>query len=348
MSLELPSWAQRAHWIWADGELKHMMNVQINPLAPGLQYAQGCVFEGIRFYEQHGGGSAIFRLDDHLERLRHSAKAAGFLEEEIPSLQVLRRACIAVVIKNHLKAGYIRPFMFVDVGEGKGVGAMQTNPIRVMVAAWEWGAYLGDEAQAQGARVTLSDYVLPSHKRFDGAKMGAKYGFTSAIKRRAIRDGFDEALVLNKNPATGVRFIAEGTGENLFVIFPRWVGGGVGYKPQLITPPAIWGVLPGITRDTVMRIVVDRFPELCFKEDVLSVDQRDRWLEAFFTGTAAEVTPIGFVDDMKVGGDRDRIWAPKIAAQYKATVTGAPESFQHEGWLTDCSLPSLKELNEDS
>ncbi len=269
----------RSEVIWMDGEFVPYDNAKIHVNCHTLHYGLG-VFEGIRSYRQVGGGGAIFRLEEHLRRLFDSAKMCMI---PMPfTLEQVRNACIETLQRNGLEEAYIRPLVFL--GEGAmGLGA-RNNPVHVMIAVWEWGAYLGDEGLQRGVRVATSSFTRHAvNANLQRAKVSGHYVNSILARYEANDNGFDEAIMLDQ-----MGHVAEGTGENLFVI-----------RGSTIKTPAITNILGGITRQTAIEILERNGHEVIetqFGRDALYVAD-----EIFMTGTAAEVTPIREVDRRQVG-----------------------------------------------
>lgn len=302
---------EKTEKIWMDGELVPWDEARVHVLAHSLHYGSG-VFEGIRTYST-SSGPAVFRLTDHIERLLDSAKLVMM---EIPySRDELVDACKLTVRESGLDSCYVRPIAFLGYGE-IGLNPLPC-PVNVSIAVWPWGAYLGEESLATGVRVKISSW-----KRMDpnvnpvAAKGTGIYINSSLAKVEAVHAGYDEAVLLNTHG-----FVAECTGENLFI-----VKDGV-----LLTPPLSSGALEGITRDSIMTIARDLGYEV--KEDQLL--RHDLYLadEAFLTGTAAEIVPIRSVDDRMIGdpGEMTR----KLQETYFAAVRGQVE--QYRDWCEDVS-----------
>jgi len=260
--------------IWMDGEFVPWREAKVHVLTHTLHYGCGA-FEGVRAYKTEQG-PAIFRLPEHTRRLFNSAK---ILRMPMPfTEQALIDAQCEVVRQNQLSSCYIRPLVFIGA-ERLGVSP-KGNRIHVIVAAWSWGAYLGEEGMARGIRVKTSSYTR-HHVNITMTQAKAVSNYTNSIlaNMEALDDGYDEALLLD---ASG--FVSEGAGENLFV-----VKDGVIYTPDLSA-----GALNGITRNTVMHIAKDLGIEVVQKR--ITRDEIYIADEAFFTGTAAEVTPIRELD----------------------------------------------------
>jgi branched-chain amino acid aminotransferase len=275
-----------------------------------LHYGCGA-FEGVRAYKT-AKGTAIFRLREHTERLLNSAK---ILRMKVPfSVEQLEEAQKAVVRENQLESCYLRPLVWIG-SEKLGVSP-KGNQIHAMVAAWSWGAYLGEEGMKRGIRVKISSYTR-HHVNITMTQAKAVSNYTNSIlaNMEATDDGYDEAMLLD---ASG--FVSEGAGENLFV-----VKNGVVYTPDLSA-----GALNGITRNTIFHICQDLGLKLVEKritrDEVYIAD------EAFFTGTAAEVTPIRELDRIEIGiGSRGPI-TEKIQAAFFDIVNGRNDKYAH--WLT--------------
>ena len=296
--------------IWMDGTLVDWRDAKIHVLTHTLHYGCGA-FEGVRAYKT-ARGTAIFRLREHTERLFNSAK---ILRMKIPfSMQQVMDAHCSVVRENKLESGYIRPLTWIG-SEKLGVSP-KGNKIHLMVAAWTWGAYLGEEGMKRGIRVKTSSYTR-HHVNITMTQAKAVSNYTNSIlaNMEATEDGYDEALLLD---ASG--FVSEGAGENLFVI----KGGGV-YTPDLSA-----GALNGITRNTVFSICEDLGLKLVEKR--ITRDEVYICDEAFFTGTAAEVTPIRELDRIELGaGSRGPI-TEKIQSAFFDIVNGRNPKYAE--WLT--------------
>ncbi len=303
------SMAERDGKIWMDGELVEWRDARIHVLSHTLHYGCGA-FEGVRAYNTVGG-TAIFRLREHCERLFNSAK---ILRMKIPfTLEQVMAAQREVVRVNKLESCYIRPLTWIG-SEKLGVSP-KGNRIHLMVAAWAWGAYLGEEGLARGIRVKTSSYTR-HHVNITMTQAKAVSNYTNSIlaNMEATDDGYDEALLLD---ASG--FVSEGAGENLFV-----VKGGVVYTPDLSA-----GALNGITRNTVFHICADLGIEVVQKritrDEVYIAD------EAFFTGTAAEVTPIRELDRIELGAGSRGPLTERIQAAFFDIVNGRNPKYAE--WL---------------
>jgi len=298
-----------SRFIWMDGKLVPWDDAKVHVLVHALHYGTG-VFEGIRAYDTVDG-TAVFRHREHMERLHSSAKAYG-LELEWTVDELLDAARL-LIKENELEACYIRPVVYL------GMGSLGLNPTGVptetSIATWRWGAYLGEEGLLNGIKVRVSSWRRLDHQSFvPNAKGTGGYINSVLAKREAIRDGYDEAILLNMRG-----FVAEGSGENLFV-----VRNGV-----VSTPPVSAGILDGITRATVMEVLADDGYEIVEHEltrsDLYNAD------EMFFSGTAAEVTPIREVDARPVGTGKPGPVTKRAQELFKDTVTGRLERYRH--WL---------------
>ncbi len=301
--------ADRDGVIWLDGEMRPWREAKTHVLTHTLHYGLG-VFEGVRAY-QTARGAAIFRLEDHTRRLFDSARILGMTIPYDPATlnQVQRDA----VRENGLSSAYIRPMCFYGP-EGMGLRADNLD-VHVMVAAWSWGAYLGEENMRHGIRVRVSSFTR-HHVNITmcRAKANGNYMNSMMALQEALRDGYDEALLLD---ASG--YVMEGSGENIFI-----VRDGVVYTPDLTS------ALDGITRRTVISLAeeidVPVVEKRITRDEVYIAD------EAFFTGTAAEVTPIREVDGRIIGrGTRGPI-TERLQGLYFDQVHGRRD--QHPEWLT--------------
>ncbi|MFP5396710.1 MAG: branched-chain amino acid transaminase [Gammaproteobacteria bacterium] len=304
------SLADRDGKIWMDGELVDWRDAKIHVLTHTLHYGCGA-FEGVRAYNTVGG-TAVFRLREHTERLFNSAK---ILRMKIPYTveQVMDAQC-AVVRANKLESCYIRPLTWIG-SEKLGVSP-KGNTIHLMIAAWAWGAYLGEEGLRRGIRVKTSSYTR-HHVNITMTQAKAVSNYTNSIlaNMEATDEGYDEAMLLDS-----AGFVSEGAGENLFVVKK-----GVVYTPDLSA-----GALNGITRDTIFAICQDLGLKLVEKritrDEVYIAD------EAFFTGTAAEVTPIRELDRVQIGaGERGPI-TEKVQSAFFDIVNGRNPKYAE--WLT--------------
>lgn len=303
------SFSDRDGVIWMDGGLVPWREARVHVLTHTLHYGMG-VFEGVRAYKARKG-TAIFRLREHTRRLFQSAHILGM---KIPwSEEEVNRAQVEVLRENGLETGYLRPMAFLG-SEGMGLRADNLS-VHLSIAAWEWGAYLGEENLEKGLRVRVSSFSRHHvNVTMCRAKANGHYVNSMLALQEALVTGYDEALLLDTNG-----FVMEGSGENLFI-----VRDGVIYTPDLTS------ALDGVTRRTVNRIIADEGFRLVEKritrDEVYIAD------EAFFTGTAAEVTPIREVDERQIGeGCRGPV-TERIQRRFFDAVHGrVPE---YEEWLT--------------
>jgi branched-chain amino acid aminotransferase len=298
--------------IWMDGQMVDWEQATVHVLAHGLHYGTGA-FEGIRAYPTEQG-VAIFRLREHCRRLVNSCRV---LMIDLPfSLEQLIDATIEVARAAELPGGcYLRPIVYLGYGE-MGVNPLPA-PVNVAIAAWPWGAYLGEDGLNNGVRMMISSWrrhdpnAMPT-----AAKSTGGYLNSGLAKIEAIKAGYDEALMLGPDGK-----LSEGTGENLFI-----VRDGVIFTP----PPSAAGALPGVTQDSVVTIARDLGYEVRFETMI----RTDLYLadEAFVTGTAVEVTPIASVDDRDVGEGKPGPITKLIQSTYFAAVRGELPAYQR--WLT--------------
>lgn len=297
------SWDEKGGKIWMDGEFVDWKDANIHVLSHVVHYGSS-VFEGLRCYE-NPNGSAIFRLNEHVERLFESAK---IYKMPIPfSKTEVSDAIKDVVAINNLKSCYIRPIAYRGYKE---LGVSPLNcPVNVNIAAWKWGTYLGDEAMKNGVDIGVSSWrrlapdTMPSL-----AKAGANYMNAQLAKLEAIENGFDEAIMLDYHG-----FVGEGSGENIFLI-----------KDDVIhTPSLSSSILKGITRDSVIKIAEDLgydvLEERIPREMLYLAD------EVFFSGSAAEVTPIRSIDKIEIGSGRRGSVTEKIQSEFFSIVDGKTE-----------------------
>jgi len=295
--------------IWMDGKFVNWADANVHILTHTLHYGTGA-FEGIRCYKTKKG-SAIFRLQEHVDRLMDSCHILNITSPF--SNAKIRKAIIDTVKVNKLKECYIRPLVFI------GYGAMglytKGNPIRVAVAAWPWGAYLGEEGLKKGIRVKVSSFTrLHVNVSMTKSKTCGDYVNSTLAKSEAVACGYDEALILDTSG-----FVSEGTGQNIFI-----VRDGV-----LITPP-LPSVLEGITRKSIIEMAQKEKIRVCernFTRDEVYIAD-----EAFFTGTAAEITPIREVDDRTIGSGSPGEITKKVQDIYFRAVKG--EEDRYKGWLS--------------
>ncbi len=300
---------QKSGWIWMDGNFVPWDEANVHVLTHTLHYGLG-VFEGIRCYRLTDGGSAIFRLAEHDRRLFESAHVLGL---EMPfSRAEIDAACIETVRRNGLAECYLRPLVFL--GDGK-MGLAAENPVRVAIAAWPWGAYLGEEGVRLGVRAkTSSFWRFHSNTFMPRAKSVGNYLNSILASREVQRAGYDEAILLDTEG-----FVAEGSGENLFVI-----------RDGVVSTPEPYAALSGITAATVTTLLRERGHEVrsgrITRDDIYIAD------EVFMTGTAAEVVPVRELDDRRIGDGRPGPITCTIQKVYAQAIRG--ELPEHRDWLT--------------
>lgn len=296
--------------IWSKGQLIPWAEAKVHVMTHGLHYGSG-IFEGIRTYNSPDG-PMIFRLDDHLHRFFDSAKVYRF---HMPyRFEELKEGILQVVRENQFQDCYIRPIAFVGYGR-LGVYPDRQN-IDVHIGAWPWGAYLGDNGLQQGARVTISSWKKFQSQMFPVmAKATGQYLNSMLAVMDAKDRGYDEAVLLNEHGD-----IAEGSGENIFLV----------KNNVLYTNPINASILAGITRDTILNIAADLGYEVSIQ--ALTVGQMITADEAFFTGTAAEVTPIREVDMRPVGDGQNWPITRHLQDTYFQIVRG--KEAKYKKWLT--------------
>ena len=301
--------ADRDGVIWFDGKMVEWRDAKIHVLTHTLHYGMG-VFEGLRAYKAEQG-TAIFRLQAHTDRLFESA---DIMSMDIPfDKATLNNAQIAAVRDNNLESAYIRPMCFYG-SEGMGLRADNLK-VHVMIAAWEWGAYLGQESLDNGIRIRKSTFIKnDSHPSMYLAKANGNYINSMLALDEAMSKGYDEALLLDSKGN-----VAEGSGENIFMIKD-----GVLYTPTLVAS------LNGITRNTIMTLAKEQGYDVV--ETIIKIEELYDADEVFFTGSAAEVTPIREIDDNSIGnGSRGPI-TEKLQTMYFDLVHGRLDV--HNDWLT--------------
>jgi len=300
-------------WIWMDGSLVAWEDARIHVLTHSLHYGLAA-FEGIRAYASDQG-QAVFRLQDHLRRLMDSCRIGG-IEVSFDS-GTLAAACKETLSANGLREAYVRPLVYL------GVGAMGVypadNPVSVAIAAWKWGPYLGVEAMERGARVKISSFTrYHPNSMMTRAKFTGNYTALVLAKSEARELGYDEAVLLDPEG-----YVAEGAGENLFIV-----------RDGVIKTTPLSVILPGITRDSVLTIARDlghTVLEQRFTRDDLYVAD-----EAFFTGTAVEVTPVCDVDGRAIGTGRPGPVTREFQRLFEDTVRGRVD--RYAGWLDPFEL----------
>jgi len=301
--------------IWHNGRFIPWEDARIHVLSHVVSYGSS-VFEGIRCYATPSG-PAVFRLHDHVRRWIDSAKIyrmdLGFTAAQ------LAEAMLELVRVNKMNACYLRPIALRGYGD-IGVHAGK-NPIEVFIACWEWGQYLGEEALQNGVDVCVSSWNRMAPNTLPAlAKAGANYMNSQLIKMEALANGYSEGIALDPNG-----YVSEGSGENIFVV----------RDGKILTPPLGASVLPGITRDTVIKLAASAgLPviETLVPREMLYIAD-----EVFFTGTAAEITPIRSIDRIQIGSGKRGPVAEKLQKEFFGIIHGVkPDTY---GWLTPVHAP---------
>jgi len=310
---------QATEKIWMNGSFVKWDDANVHILTHSLHYGTG-VFEGIRCYKADTG-SAVFRLQEHVDRLFDSAHICQL---EIPFARgAVREAILETIRVNKIDACYIRPLAYL------GYGAMgifpKENPVQLSIAVWPWGSYLGEEGVKNGIRVKISSFTRPNvNSTMVRSKTTANYANSLLAKREALKDGYDEAMLLDTDG-----YVAEGSGENVFMV-----------RKGVIKTPPLTSILEGITRETIMQLAAERgmrVVEERFTRDELYIAD-----EAFFTGTAAEITPIREVDNRSIGIGKPGPVTKELQAAFFDIVHGRDS--RHADWLTPVSAkqPAMK------
>jgi branched-chain amino acid aminotransferase len=296
--------------IWMDGSLVAWDEAKVHVLTHTLHYGLG-VFEGIRCYRRADGRSAVFRLREHVERLFESARIADMVIPFAP--EAVHDACLETIRANRLDECYIRPLAFLGAGTMGLYG--RDNPVQLCIAVWRWGAYLGDEGLEKGIRAKVSSFSRPGvNTSMTKAKIVGSYVNSTLAKREAIAAGYQEAIMLDPQG-----YVAEASGENVFLI----------KRGKVITPPLGGSILGGITRETVLvlckELGLETVERTVTRDELYSAD------EVFFTGTAAELTPVREVDDRKVGDGARGPITKRLQDRFFQVVRGPENS--HPEWL---------------
>ena len=305
----MTSMLQATDKIWLNGAFVKWNDAKVHVLTHTLHYGTG-VFEGIRCYKTEAG-SMVFRLQEHVNRLFDSAH---ILQMEIPfTREAVAEAILETIRVNNIEACYIRPLAYI------GYGAMgvfpKDNPIDLAIAVWPWGSYLGDEGMRNGIRVKISSFTRPNvNSTMVRSKTSANYANSLLAKREALSDGYDEAILLDTDG-----FVAEGSGENIFMV-----------RKGVIKTPPLTAILEGITRETVIQIAAER--GLRLEEERFTRDELYVADEAFFTGTAAEITPIREVDNRSIGTGKRGPVTNELQSAFFDIVHGRDS--RHGNWLT--------------
>ena len=309
---------QKSPFIWMNGEFVRWDDAQVHVLSHGLHYGFG-VFEGIRAYERANGQSAVFRLREHIQRLSDSAR---IMTLPLPySVDVLIEATLETLRRNGLRAAYIRPIAFTGYG-ALGVGTTDVST-EVAIAAFPWGAYLGDEGLKNGVRIKTSTFVRPHvNSQLHKGKVSGHYVNSILAKREALAEGYQEAVLLDTNG-----YVAEATGENVFAVIGK----------ALYTAPFGGPILGGITRDTICTLA--REDGLEIREQPMTRDTLYLANEVFMCGTAAEVTPVREIDRRVIGiGARGPV-TERLQARYFDVVKGSDN--RHDEWFSFYNVPQL-------
>jgi branched-chain amino acid aminotransferase len=299
--------------IWLDGSLVEWNAANVHILTHSLHYGVAA-FEGIRCYHRADGRSALFRLDDHLQRLLDSCHICAI---DCPySREDLAAAILETIRANKMTEAYVRPLVFLGDG-GLGLGSLDVR-VRVAIASYQWGAYLGDEGLRKGIRAKVSSFTRGGlNSSMSKGKITGQYVNSVLAKREVMRAGYDEAILLD---AAGQ--VAEASGENVFIA----------QHGRLITPPLSSPILNGITRDSVITLA--RELGIVVEERTFARDEVYIADEVFFTGTAAELTPVREVDDRRIGSGEPGAITRRVQEAFFALVKGGPASPGHGQWLT--------------
>jgi branched-chain amino acid aminotransferase len=308
--------------IWLDGGMVDWDAAQTHVLTHTLHYGLGA-FEGIRCYRRNDGRSAVFRLDDHLERLRESCHIATldlrFSREELHS------ACVELLQENHLSEAYIRPIVYLG-SKSLGLGTLE-NPSVVAIGAYEWKNLIGPEATRKGIRAKVSSFTRSGvNSLMSKGKLCGGYINSVLAKREVLAAGYDEAILLDDNG-----HVAEASGENVFIV----------KRGVLKTPPSSSPILAGITRDSVLQIARDR--GMPVEETVFPRDEMWCADEVFLTGTAAEIIPVWEIDNRRIGAGEPGPITRRLQDAFADVVRGARVS-AHPEWLTffELQAPRLR------
>jgi branched-chain amino acid aminotransferase len=296
--------------IWFDGELIHWEDAKVHVLTHALHYGTA-YFEGIRCYEMADGRSAVFRLPEHMRRLADSGKILGF---PLPyTVEQMCEATLQLIRANRLRACYVRPLAFVGLGE-LGI-YVPHNPLNVCIAVWPWGAYLGDDGLKNGIRAKVSSFTRHHvNVMMTKSKTAGNYVNSVLAKAEVKKAGYDEAVMLDSEG-----YVSEASGENVFIV-----------RDGIIKTTPLTSILPGITRDSIITLARDKGYEVIeerFTRDELYIAD-----EAFFTGTAAELTPIREVDDRCIGAGRRGPVTEDIQQTFFNVIKGKDHNYKK--WLT--------------
>jgi branched-chain amino acid aminotransferase len=299
---------QATEKIWIDGAFVPWNDAKVHVLTHTLHYGTG-VFEGIRCYKTEGG-PAVFRLKEHVDRFFGSMH---ILQMDCPfTREQISNAILETIRVNRIEACYIRPLAFI--GSGSMGVYPKDNPVSVIIAVWPWGSYLGEEGMKNGIRVKISSFSRPHiNATMVRAKAVANYANSLLAKREALKDGYDEALLLDTDG-----YVAEGSGENVFMV-----------RNGVIKTPPLTAILDGITRETVIQLAQER--GLRMLEERFTRDEMYLADESFFTGTAAEITPIREIDNRRIGDGRPGPVTKQLQQAFFDIVLGKDK--RHAAWL---------------
>jgi branched-chain amino acid aminotransferase len=305
---------RKAEWIWKDGAFVAWEDATTHVTAHSLHYGVAA-FEGIRCYQTDSGSAGIFRLNEHLQRLHESAHIVMM---PVPfTVPQLADACTELVRKNQMLDGcYIRPIAYMGEGE---LGIAAQNPTQVQIIAWRWGSYLGEEGIKNGIRCKISSFRRPAvDSMLAKAKLSGNYVSSILARREANSAGYQEALLLDRQG-----YVAEGSGENIFVVIDG----------KVRTPPAGAAILRGVTRDTAITLM--REAGVVVEEGFISRDELYCAQEVFLTGTAAEITPVREIDNRRIADGKPGEVTRLVQKAYGEAVRGKNE--KHASWLTRVS-----------
>nr|HEX4313119.1 branched-chain amino acid transaminase [Kofleriaceae bacterium] len=297
--------------IWVDGALVPWDDAVEHVLAHTLHYGVGA-FEGIRAYQRADGRTHIFRLREHVERLLDSCVICTM---DCPyTREQLAQACVETVRANKMASCYLRPLVYLGYG-ALGLGSFEP-PVRTMVAAYEWGAYLGDDGLKKGIKCMVSGFTRANGNAvMNKGKICGQYVSSVLAKRMAIKSGFEEALMLDPQG-----YVAEGSGENIFIV-----------KHGVVrTPPTSAAILAGITRDTTIQLLREQGIEV--REEAIARDELYTAEEVFLTGTAAEITPVRDIDHRKIGRGEAGPVTRRLQESFFSVVKG--NDTKHDHWLS--------------
>lgn len=308
---EHPMGIKKLDTIWIDGALVPWDNATEHLLAHTMHYGVGA-FEGIRAYQRADGRTAIFRLREHIERLLDSSHICTM---DVPyTRDQIMQACADVVKSNKMTSCYLRPLVYLGYG-ALGLGSLEP-PVRTMVACYEWGAYLGDDGLKKGIKCMISGFSRAnSNAVMNKGKICGQYVSSVLAKRMALKSGFEEALMLDPQG-----YVAEGTGENIFVV----------KKDIVRTPPTSGAILAGITRDTTITLLREQGVDV--REEPIARDELYTADEVFLTGTAAEITPVRDIDHRKIGRGEAGPVTRRLQESFFSVVKGADT--KHDHWLS--------------